>query len=72
LEEIHKGQCYEVIPGNYKEEFVLDFPAGTYMAEWLEPATGKILRTDKFTHNGGKYTLTTPPYPIDIALRIKK
>jgi len=41
--------------------------AGT--ATWLDPATGKILATQQV--NAGPQTLTSPPFTVDLALRIQ-
>ena len=38
-------------------------------AEWINPATGSVIRRDSFLHAGGDRTVTAPEYSIDIALR---
>ena len=58
-------------PGKYTERLVLSLPAGTYRADWIEPATGSVLRTDNFEHGGGDHMLTTPEHAVDIALQIR-
>jgi hypothetical protein len=63
---------YKVTPGNYQEDLVLNLPPGTYQADWVDAATGSIIRTDKFTHEGGSRTIATPTHAVDIALRIKR
>jgi hypothetical protein len=63
---------YTVTPGDYSENLVLDLPAGPYKADWVEPASGKVLGTETFTHQGGDRTFTTPQHAVDIALRIKR
>jgi len=63
---------YVVSPGSYTENLVLDLLAGTYQADWVDPASGSVVRTEKVTHGGGHRTFTTPNHPIDIALRIKR
>jgi hypothetical protein len=40
------------------------------LADWIEPATGSVLRTETFKHCGGERTLTTPEQEVDLALRI--
>ena len=67
-----KETAYTVTPGNYIEKLVLDLPVGTYEFEWIDPATGAVVRTDTFTHDGGNRTFTSPQHSIDIALRIKR
>jgi len=66
-----EGMYYMVKPGHYHETLVLDIPAGTYQAEWVDPASGSVVSSVNFTHQGGKQNLTTPEYTVDIALRIK-
>jgi len=63
---------YTVVPGSYEERLALDLPAGAYQADWVDPATGKVLGTETFTHQGGDRTFTTPTHGVDIALRIKR
>jgi hypothetical protein len=62
---------YIVKPGTYQENLQLDIAAGSYQAEWIDPASGKMVHTEQFTHNGGIRSFTTPVYSIDIALRIE-
>ena len=65
-------RSYIVDPGSYQEKFAFDFAAGTYKAEWVDPATGAIIGTETFTHSGGHRALTpSASYSIDIALRMK-
>lgn len=63
---------YVVTPGGYSEELVLQLPAGSYKADWVDPASGSVVGTDAFTHEGGHRTFTTPKHSVDIALRIKR
>ena len=67
-----KEAAYTVTPGSYIEKLVLDLPAGGYKADWVDPASGAVVRTDTFTHHGGNRTFTAPQHSIDIALRIKR
>ena len=70
---IRKGESYYFInPGQYRENIVLSVPEGNYLTEWLNPADGGVLASEKIKVEGSEYTLTTPQYKIDIALRIKK
>jgi hypothetical protein len=66
----HEG-AYEAQFGTYQESLVLNVPAGTYKADWIEPATGAVIRSEQLTAQGGNLKLTTPTYTLDIALRIK-
>ncbi len=44
------GGSYMVVPGDYREDLVLKLPPGHYHAEWVEPETGSILKTEDFSH----------------------
>jgi hypothetical protein len=66
------GSMYTVTPGDYTENLVLNLPAGTYRADWVDPASGSVVGTDTFTHQGGNRTFTTPAHSVDIALRVKR
>ena len=66
------GSEYTVTPGDYIEEMVLDLPSGTYKLDWVDPATGAVLRSDTITHSGGTLKTTTPKHSVDAALRIKR
>jgi len=61
---------YQVQPGKYKEGITIDIPRGTYRADWVNPATGTIIRSEYFTENKVTHKFTTPEYSVDIALRI--
>ena len=67
-----EGGAYTVTPGDYVETLVLDLPAGNYRADWIDPATGSIIKSESVAHQGGHRSFTTPRYAIDIALRIKR
>jgi hypothetical protein len=49
---------------------LVELPAGRYTIEWLNPATGRIDKSDSLDHSGGKATLSSPAYADDIALRV--
>jgi hypothetical protein len=65
-----KQGSYIATPGNYRESLVLDLPAGNYRVDWVDPAQGSVIRSENVNHAGGTRTLATPPYHVDIALRI--
>jgi hypothetical protein len=67
-----RGNSYTVTPGNYREELTLELPAGTYVLEWVHPATGEILGNESFRHDRGTRTVRTPEHNVDIALRLKR
>ncbi len=66
-----KGGAYKVTPGKYMEKLVLSLPPGSYRADWVDPATGSVIRTETFKHDGGERALTTPEHTMDIALRLR-
>jgi hypothetical protein len=67
------GRAYALyILGGTKAELVLDLPAGTYKAEWLDTKTGRVSGEESFEHSGGDKPLSSPKYTEDIALRIKR
>jgi hypothetical protein len=66
-----KPYVYKVIPGEYQERLIIDLPAGTYRADWIDPPTGAVLDTEAFTHPGGHRSVSTPKHTVDIALRVK-
>jgi hypothetical protein len=66
-----EAAVYVATPGHYQEELGLDLPAGSYQADWVDPAAGQSLRSERFTHTGGQRILATPAYTVDLALRIK-
>ena len=71
--EIEKDQMYYIVkPGHYHETLVVDLPGGTYQADWVDPASGSVISSATFTHQGGKKNLDTPEHTVDIALRIKR
>jgi hypothetical protein len=63
---------YVVNPGSYVEDLLLNLPGGSYKADWVDPATGSLLATETFTHQGGDRLFATPRHAVDIALRIKR
>jgi len=65
-------QYYIVKAGSYKETLAFDLPAGTYKVDWVDPASGSLLGSATFGHQGGNQTLNTPEHRVDIALRIKR
>jgi len=49
----------------------LGLPDGTYSAEWLDTANGRILKPEDFTSKGGAHDLQSPEFTNEIALRVK-
>jgi hypothetical protein len=57
-------------PNVQSDALVLDIPAGSYSAQWIDPLTGHVkLRTDQ-EHTGGEMTLSVPDYVDDVALKV--
>ena len=71
-EPMQMGSCYKVIPGKYREDLRLRIDKGRYGVEWIDPANGRIISSEKIIHEGGLITLTTPVYSTDIAVRIQR
>lgn len=67
------GAHFMANPGNYLDTLILnEIPAGTYLKEWIDPVSGNIISSEKHNWQGGDMNLTTPPYSVDIAFRMKK
>ena len=49
---------------------VLNLPAGSYRARWIDPVNGSVLHKVRFRHKGGPHTFTSPRYGPDIALYV--
>ena len=68
---VDEGRAYAVyVKGGGDVELIVQLPAGTYQADWVNTKTGAVIGKDRFDHGGGKRTLTSPKYTGDIALRI--
>jgi hypothetical protein len=63
---------YVVAEGNYGDELALKLPSGTYQADWMNPASGSVISSERFTFEGGNRKMSTPSYSLDVALRIKR
>ena len=65
------GKQYAVyLRGGKAAELVLDLPAGTYKAEWVNTRTGAVDKAENVRHEGGPRTLACPAYQDDVALRV--
>jgi hypothetical protein len=65
-----RGDKYVVCPGTYIDNIVFDLPSGAYEAEWLDPQAGNVVAQEAFRHFGGTVGFSTPPFQVDIALRL--
>ena len=63
---------YVVQPGVYRESWMLDVPPGQYTLEWVDPEQGHLLRREEVGQFGEHLVLTTPPYIVDVALRMRR
>jgi hypothetical protein len=60
-------------PGNYRDTLTLNaIPAESYLVEWIDPTSGIVKGSESLSWAGGNLMLITPPYLLDIALRILK
>lgn len=67
------GAHYVVTPGKFEDTLALtSVPSGEYGLEWIDPATGKVKRTESRTHSGGSFQVAAPPYTMDVALRMRR
>jgi PA14 domain len=49
----------------------LDLPAGRYRAEWIDPKTGVVTRSEDLQHAGGRRSLSSPAFDEDVALSVR-
>ena len=65
------GASFIPKPGHYNDTLTLyGIPAGIYTVQWSDPASGDVMGSENRTWKGGNFTVTTPPYSLDIALKI--
>jgi len=70
---VERGRAYAIyIRGGRHVDLVVEFPSGSYKAEWVNTKTGRIEKAQEFRHAGGERALSSPNYVEDIALRIKR
>jgi len=67
-----RGQFYVAVPGKYHESLLLRLPAGSYNIDWVDPATGAVIRSENLHHQGGLRSFPAPSYTLDLALSIKR
>jgi hypothetical protein len=60
----------EIKPRGYRDKILFKIPEGSYRADWIDPLMGKLIRTDYFSVKKEKYSINTPPYFMDLALKI--
>jgi Protein of unknown function (DUF4038) len=66
------GAHFVATPGTYRDSVTLKaVPAGSYRLEWIDPVSGGVRASETVRWGGGDLALTTPPYSIDVALRMR-
>ena len=64
------GAHFMTSSGRYEDTITLqEVPAGDYVLEWIDPSTGAVKHM-KPHDGGGDLVLKTPPYAVDVALRM--
>ncbi len=58
--------------GGTNVTLTIELPAGQYKAEWLNPRTGKIDKSERIDSRGGPVDLASPVYEADVALGIRR
>ena len=85
---VKPGQTYAVcmhlpLPGTNKSvpedmmnplsgQLELTLLKGTYQVGWFDTKSGSTAKVERIEHNGGALRLTSPPFVIDIALRVDR
>jgi hypothetical protein len=64
----HSGKhSKELTPGQWRDTFTIEAPAGRYRVEWVDVTTGQVIESQTVQH----LRLKTPLYETEIALRIQ-
>jgi hypothetical protein len=67
------GKAYAIYAhGGRQVALSLELPAGHYRAEWLNPLTGKVEKTEELEGRRGRVEVASPGYEEDVALRIRR
>jgi hypothetical protein len=53
-------------------DVLIDVQAGSYLADWINPKTGAVDKSQTFSHPGGSRSLGSPLFSEDLALRIRR
>ena len=66
------GETYGIyLHGGTQANLGINLPTGTWRGQWIDVRSGLVAGTvAEFAHPGGAYTLVSPAYSEDIALRI--
>jgi hypothetical protein len=63
---------YVVNTRRRSSQLQLRLPAGAWSARWWNPQTGKIDKSEEFSHAGGERTIGSPEYAMDVALELRR
>jgi CubicO group peptidase (beta-lactamase class C family) len=67
------GQAFAIyVNGGVHAALQIELPAAGYRAEWINTWTGRIEKSETFTHTGGNRSVVSPAYSEDVALRLKR
>jgi hypothetical protein len=67
------GCSFVPSPGKYTDKLTINsVPSGSYLAEWIDPVSGFVIKSEKMNSKEGSITLTTPEYSLDIVLKIRR
>jgi hypothetical protein len=67
------GRAYAIYShGAKKLDLTLELPAGTYRAQWLNPRTGTIDKSQSLDTRGGPVQIVSPDHEDDVALSIRR
>jgi len=66
------GKAYAVYVdgGSPQTTLLLEVPAGRYHAEWINPRTGAVDKSEDVNSADGQLSLASPSYSEDVALRL--
>jgi len=53
-------------------EVLVDVQPGSYTADWINPKTGAVDKSQNFSHSGGSRSLGSSLFSEDVALRIRR
>ena len=68
---VQTGKQYAVyVKGGTPQHLQIELPVGAYAAQWVNPATGKIAKSETIASKGGVLILASPEYVEDVAVGI--
>jgi hypothetical protein len=71
-EEEEWGAHFVPTPGRYRDTVTLGaVPRGRYRREWLAPESDRVVAQETIDWEGGDMKVTTPPYTLDVVLRMR-